>query len=178
MSNNFIGVSNSTMSKNSTDCLLNLLQMNILSGGGGNNVVPPSSSAAVNISNTNSILTVKPNFFHQSLGLGSQMSGGQQAMMQQQQQHQQQPQQQQQQQLPQQKISGRPIINTGNLASNHHQQGQQQKQQPDIFSALNSGTDLSEFKNALRIMSSDTNIGGQKQYRNGEGKCLFNYLLH
>lgn len=170
MSNNFIGVGNSTLSnKNSADCLLELLQLNLLgrngsgvngpnvaninnmSGNGGNCVVPTSTN----------LLTGKPNYFHQSsLPNGGIPSGMMPALK-----------------------TGRPIINTTNLGTNNMQQ--QQMSQPshqqtaDIFSTnLNTGNDLSDFKNALRIISAENNMAAQKSFRNGDGEfdCRFRFL--
>lgn len=149
MSNNFVGVGNSAITKNSADCLLNLLQLNLL--GGGNNTASPSANI-----NSNNILSAKPNFYHQSAGIGGSNNCQQQPII--------------QQQLPPQKIAGRAIINTANLAVNSQQQHQHQ---PDIFSTnLNTGNELSDFKNALRIISAENSMGSQKPFRNGDGKLF------
>lgn len=157
MSNNFIGVGNSTLSnKNSADCLLNLLQLNLLgSNGGGANgpTVATLNSLSGNgggIPTNTNLITGKPNYFHQSSVPNGIPSGMMPAVK-----------------------TGRPIINTGNLGTNNMQQHQQSQHQQtaDIFSTnLNTGNDLSDFKNALRIISAENNLAAQKSFRNGDGE--------
>lgn len=66
MSNNFMGGGgNSALSKNSTDGILNLLQLSLL---GNNAGVNATSTPTSNISNTNNLMAAKANFYSQSVG--------------------------------------------------------------------------------------------------------------
>lgn len=174
---------NSALSKNSTDCLLNLLQLNLL-----------GANASANNSNINSGLQ-----YGDRVGIGGGGGGGgggngtaltkeqQQAIF-----YQSRGGggvQQQQQQQQQKGSSGRAITNTGNLCNNF---GQAQ----DIFSQsiLNCGggggsgklnKELGEYKGNQRGGSGqDINMGSQaKPFRNGgDGKflttiCCLSFLL-
>lgn len=75
MSNNFMGVSgNSALTKNSTDGILNLLQLSLLGNNAGVNAgagAPTSNISNLNSSivpNSNSIMAAKANFYPQSVG--------------------------------------------------------------------------------------------------------------
>lgn len=78
MSNNFMGVGgNSALSKNSTDGILNLLQLSLLGNNGGVNVnasVAPTNnlnSGGGIIQNANNIMAAKANFYQTNLsGIG------------------------------------------------------------------------------------------------------------
>lgn len=169
MSNNFLNLENTALSKNSADCLLNLLQLNLL-----------GANASANNSNINSglqyvgdrggiggggnggtVLTKEQQqaIFYQSRGVGGGGGGGGGAQQQ------------------QKSSSGRAITNTGNLCNNF---GQAQ----DIFSQsiLNCGggsgklnNEPGEYKSNLRGgCGQDGNMGSQaKPFRNGgDGKYL------
>lgn len=78
MSNNFMGVGgNSALSKNSTDGILNLLQLSLLGNNAGvNNAAPTQNITNLNSSivpNTNNLMAAKTNFYSQSVGAS--MSG-------------------------------------------------------------------------------------------------------
>lgn len=74
MSNNFMGVGgNSALSKNSTDGILNLLQLSLLGNNAGVNVnasvAPVSNITTLNsgiVSTTNNIMVAKANFYPQN----------------------------------------------------------------------------------------------------------------
>lgn len=75
MSNNFMGVGgNSALTKNSTDGILNLLQLSLLGNNAGVNAgagAPTSNISNLNSSivpNSNSIMAAKANFYPQSVG--------------------------------------------------------------------------------------------------------------
>lgn len=77
MSNNFMGVGgNSALSKNSTDGILNLLQLSLLGNNGGVNMNAAAAAPTSTISNMNSgmgpnssnIMAGKANFYSQSVG--------------------------------------------------------------------------------------------------------------
>lgn len=78
MSNNFMGVGgNSALSKNSTEGILNLLQLSLLGSNAGVNVnvnaAATSTSSITNMNtsivpNTNNIMAAKTNFYSQSVG--------------------------------------------------------------------------------------------------------------
>lgn len=59
------GGGNSALSKNSTDGILNLLQLSLL---GNNAGVNATSTPTSNISNTNNLMAAKANFYSQSVG--------------------------------------------------------------------------------------------------------------
>lgn len=176
MSNNFLGLENTAISKNSTDCILNLLQLNLMGTGstgnqsavGGNN----SNNSQQNngriggdiFGNNKQHQIQQQSAFYQSSGGGNGGGGGGGGGS---------------IGIPIQKsnlTSGRAITNTGNLGNNF-----------DIFSQSNMGiggksnNDITspggDFKN-LRIGGPDNNMIHQgKQYRNGDGKCLFVYYF-
>lgn len=94
MSNNFMGVSgNSALSKNSTDGILNLLQLSLLGNNAGVNVnasaVPTSTITSLNsgiVPNSNNIMAAKANFYPQNVatnlsGLGPAINSLQQSMI-------------------------------------------------------------------------------------------------
>ncbi|XP_031630899.1 cold shock domain-containing protein E1 isoform X2 [Contarinia nasturtii] len=222
MSNNFLGVGgNSALSKNSTDGILNLLQLSFLGNNAGVNVnssaAPATSINSLSsgiVPNTNNIMVAKSNFYSQTVannlsGLG--VSNIQQSII---------PQSicnfiencldSQQQLNPNQPIvkTGRPIVNTANLATSNTQQHQQKrieraqtianvremngmseqsigntfhmpqyirgssyngaisKEEDGESTTMQSESMINEFKNALRIISSD--VSANKQHRTGD----------
>lgn len=172
MSNNFLNLENSALSKNSADCLLNLLQLNLL-----------GANASANNSNINSGLQ-----YGDRVGIGGGGGGGNGTALTKEQQQALFYQSrgggsvQQQQQQQQKGSSGRAITNTGNLCNNF---GQAQ----DIFSQsiLNCGgggsgklnKELGEYKSNQRGGAGQdiNNMGSQaKPFRNGgDGKYLLNF---
>ncbi|XP_055310650.1 cold shock domain-containing protein E1 isoform X3 [Sitodiplosis mosellana] len=214
MSNNFMGVGgNSALSKSSTDGILNLLQLSLLGNNAGVNVnasaVPTSTITSLNsgiVPNSNNIMTAKANFYPQNVvpnlsGLGG-VGNMQQSIISQSQINSAQP------------IvkTGRPIVNTANLAANNAQQHQQKrierahtianvremngmsdqsigntfhmpsyirgtsyngaisKEEDSETTTMQSDSMINEFKNALRIISSDVNnCAKQQQHRNNTG---------
>lgn len=189
MANNFLNMDVASNAKNSTDCLLNLLQLNLMGGNQSNNVGGAGLNGGLGANNG-------PGLFGSSGGGG----GGANGMM-----------QQQQSPFYQQSAGvgnyrrlasaiglgssggmsqkpGRAITNTGNLANNHYSQQQQDHhQQPDIFSqsamggsgnSIGSGMKKemhggNDFKQTFRSHSTGSDImssNSGKSYRNGDGK--------
>lgn len=146
MSNNFLGLdNNSAISKNSAECLLSLLQFNLLNTGGGssntssnhlNHIGGGNSSSTIgNGFVNNGISNTKPIFFGGNIKpLGN---------------------------------TGRAITNTGNLVNSSY--GQQ-----DVFSKAACELISNDYKSGVHRLSNssgDSSMGSQaKQYRNGDGK--------
>lgn len=158
MSDNFLGLDNTALSKNSTDCLLNLLQLNLL---GANSTTAAAAAAAVANSNVYQNIG-KPTFYPGNQPSKTPITG--------------------------RAITNTGNLANNPANSNGLNGGSGgigggggggNFGQPDIFStaALSgngvSGPDLnSEYKNNLRIGSADNSMGS-KSFRNGDGELIY-----